>query len=158
MKQLLIFLVLLCIAFGIDKRVIREADLNQDRIVINVSGEVRNPGPVKADPYTTVREILEQADPTEDADLSGLNPDMVLNDHDVLNIPRQKEPDEPERISINQSDAEELTKLSGIGPSIAQRIVEYRQEHGLFQKTEDLMNVPGIGPAKYDALSDQISL
>ena len=158
MRQLLIFLILLCIAFGIDKRVIRETDLNQDPIVINVSGEVRNPGPIKAEPYTTVQEILEQADPTDDADLSGLNPDMVLNDHDVLIIPRQKEPEEPQRISINQSDAEELTKLTGIGPSIAARIVEYRNEHGLFQNTEDLMNVQGIGQAKYESLSSQICL
>ncbi len=158
MKQLLIFLVLICIAFGIDKRVIRESDLNQDPIVINVAGEVSNPGPVTAEPYTTVREILEQADPTEEADLSGLNPDMVLNDHDVLNIPKQKPPEETKRISINLSDAEELTSLKGIGPSTARKIVEYRNEHGLFQKTEDLMNVPGIGQAKYDALSDQISL
>ena len=158
MKQLLIFLMLVFFAFGIDKRVLKEDDFNHDPIVINVGGEVQNPGPVTADPYTTVGDILRQTDLTEDADLSSLNPDTVLNDHDVLNIPRRKEPEEQKRISINSADADGLTQLTGIGPAIAERIVAYRNEHGLFQRTEDLMNVPGIGPGKYDAISSQICL
>ena len=158
MKQLLIFLLLVFLAFGVDKRVLNEDDFNHDPIVINVGGEVHNPGPVTAEPYTTVGEILKDIDLTDDADLSALNPDTVLNDHDVLNIPRRKEPEEQQRISINQADAEGLTGLTGIGPAIAERIIEYRNEHGLFQKTEDLMNVPGIGPGKYETISDQICL
>ena len=50
-----------------------------------------------------------------------------------------------ETIDINSADVEELMELPGIGQSYAQRIVEYRQEHGAFERIEDLMNVRGIG-------------
>jgi competence protein ComEA len=130
----------------------------QEPITVNVTGEVKNPGPVTVQPYTTVKEILELAEPKEDADLNVLNPDTVLNDHDVLNVPRQPEEQDQIRLSINTSGLDELVRLPGIGPSIAQRIIDYRAEHGLFQNIEELMNVPGIGPGKYDAISSQICL
>ena len=50
-----------------------------------------------------------------------------------------------ETIDINSADVEELMELPGIGQSYAQRIVDYRQEHGAFERIEDLMNVRGIG-------------
>ena len=158
MKQLLIFFCLVVLAFAVDTKFLDQSDLNDDPIVINVSGEVKHPGPVTASPYTTLREILNEAEPTEDADLDTLNPDMVLNDHDVLIVPKKKEESEAQRISINTSGIEELESLPGIGPSIAQRILDYRAEYGFFQNTEDIMNVPGIGPAKYEKISDRICL
>ena len=158
MKQLLIFLMLVFIAFGIDTTVMKPEETLQEPITVNVTGEVENPGPLSVKPYTTVKEILEIAQPKEDADLDVLNPDTVLNDHDVLNVPRQPEEQEQMRFSINTSGLDELVRLPGIGPSIAQRIIDYRAEHGLFQNIEELMNVPGIGPAKYESLSSQICL
>ncbi len=158
MKQLLIFLLLVLIAFGIDTTVLKPEETLEEPITVNVTGEVENPGPVTVRPYTTVKEILAIAEPKEDADLNVLNPDTVLNDHDVLNVPRQPEEEEQVRLSINTSGTEDLVLLPGIGPSLAQRIIDYRTEHGLFQNIEELMNVPGIGQAKYEKLSSQICL
>ena len=158
MKQLLIFLMLVLLAFGIDTTVMKPEETLQKPITVNVTGEVENPGPVTVQPYTTVKEVLEIAEVKDDADLNVLNPDTVLNDHDVLNVPKQPEKQEQQRLSINTSGADELVLLPGIGPSIAQRIVDYRTEHGLFQNIEELMNVPGIGQAKYESLSSQICL
>ena len=158
MKQLLIFLMLVLLAFGIDTTVMKLEETLQKPITVNVTGEVENPGPVTVQPYTTVKEVLEIAEVKDDADLNVLNPDTVLNDHDVLNVPKQPDEQEPLRLSINTSGADELVLLPGIGPSIAQRIVDYRTEHGLFQNIEELMNVPGIGQAKYESLSSQICL
>ena len=51
-----------------------------------------------------------------------------------------------EEIDINRADADELQTISGIGPAIAARIVEYRDENGRFRSWEELENVSGIGP------------
>lgn len=61
--------------------------------------------------------------------------------------PRQvaSDRDEAERIDLNTATAVELEVLPGIGPRTAQLIVEYREEHGGFEKVEDLMNIRGIG-------------
>ena len=55
-------------------------------------------------------------------------------------------------IKINTASAQELTQLPGIGPAIAERIVEYRKQHGRFKTVDDLTNVSGIGPKKLDKL------
>lgn len=61
-------------------------------------------------------------------------------------------------VSINRSDAEELERVKGIGPMLAERIVRYRETQGRFERLEDLVNVPGIGQAKFERLRSQISL
>lgn len=62
------------------------------------------------------------------------------------------------KININTATAAELERLPKIGPSIAQRIVEYRDAHGPFARIEDLQKVKGIGPATYAALKDSITV
>lgn len=60
------------------------------------------------------------------------------------------------RIDINVATVETLTGLPGIGPAIAQRIVEYRQQNGPFKRPVELMNVKGIGEKTFDRLRDRI--
>ena len=61
-------------------------------------------------------------------------------------------------VNINTANPEELQSLHGIGPAIAHRIVEYRQENGGFKSPEELVQVRGIGEAKYQKLKNQISI
>ena len=58
-------------------------------------------------------------------------------------------PERARRVNINTADAELLTELPGIGPTLAARIVEYREQHGPFPTTAHLMKVEGIGPGIY---------
>ena len=61
-------------------------------------------------------------------------------------------------VSINQAGAEELDTLPGIGPALAQAILEYREENGGFSTLEELMEVPGIGEKVFSKLRDRIVL
>lgn len=61
-----------------------------------------------------------------------------------------------EKININTADAEELTALPGIGEKISERIIEYRTENGRFYSIEEIMEVSGIGEAKFEAIKDMI--
>lgn len=62
------------------------------------------------------------------------------------------------KVNINKASAEEMTQLKRIGPSYAQRIVQYRTEHGPFTAPEDIMKVPGIGPRTYEDNKDRITI
>ncbi|GIW80740.1 MAG: hypothetical protein KatS3mg105_2547 [Gemmatales bacterium] len=56
------------------------------------------------------------------------------------------------RVDLNQAGRSELLQLPQLGDTLVDRILEYRQRHGLFQKPEDLLAIPGIGPARFDRL------
>lgn len=60
-------------------------------------------------------------------------------------------------ININTASVEELDSLPGIGPTIAQRIIDYRDENGPFQTIEDILNVSGVGPSTFDQIKDLIT-
>ncbi|MFR7755764.1 MAG: helix-hairpin-helix domain-containing protein, partial [Bacteroidales bacterium] len=60
------------------------------------------------------------------------------------------------KININTASATELQKLSGVGPALSERIVEYRESKGHFSSIEDLQNVSGIGETRFANLRDKI--
>jgi competence protein ComEA len=62
------------------------------------------------------------------------------------------------KININTASAEELATLNKVGEKYAQRIVEYREANGPFEKAEDIVNVKGIGPKILEANKDRIVL
>ena len=64
--------------------------------------------------------------------------------------------EEQGKININSASVEQLTELKGIGPAYAQRIIEYREKHGSFEKPEDITKVQGIGQKTLEANSDII--
>ena len=61
-------------------------------------------------------------------------------------------------VNINTANAEELETLTGIGPALAQAIVDYRAGHGAFRSAEDLLLVKGIGEAKLEGFRAEITL
>lgn len=61
-------------------------------------------------------------------------------------------------VNINKAGAEELQTLRGVGPALAGRIMQYREEHGPFKKVEDLNLVNGIGDSKLSKMKDQVTL
>lgn len=61
-------------------------------------------------------------------------------------------------VNINTATSEELDTLYGIGPVLAQNIIDYRAENGYFEKIEDIVNVSGIGQSVYEAIKDDITV
>ena len=61
-------------------------------------------------------------------------------------------------INVNTASIGELIQLPNIGPSLANKIIEYRHRHGAFQKTKDICNISGIGEQIYDNIKDYIKV
>ncbi len=62
------------------------------------------------------------------------------------------------KVNINTAGAGELDRLPNIGPALAERILQYRNEHGPFQRAEDLKNVSGIGEKTYEKMAPMITI
>ena len=60
------------------------------------------------------------------------------------------------KLNINLATANEFAQLSGIGPVLAERLIQYRAEHGSFTTTDEIINVNGIGHEKYNAIKNLI--
>ncbi|MGD9046750.1 MAG: ComEA family DNA-binding protein [Anaerolineae bacterium] len=136
---------------------------------VYVSGAVQHPDVYTLPPDSIVKDaMLAAGGPADDADLDRINLASPVADGQQIYVPRQGEgglPVQPLsgqrssdfRVNINTADAAALETLPGIGPALAQRILDYRQAHGPFVRVEDIMEVSGIGKATFEKLSDQIT-
>jgi len=66
--------------------------------------------------------------------------------------------EQEETININTADINRLMRLPGVGPKYAERIIEYRQVHGGFEKAEDIKNIKGIGDKKFEKMKDMVTV
>ncbi|MFQ6102478.1 MAG: helix-hairpin-helix domain-containing protein [Anaerolineae bacterium] len=139
-------------------------------IRVHVTGAVRNPDVYELPPSSIVQDAVEAAGgPAPDADLDHINLAVEVRDQQQVYVPRQGEANPPPPISgnepsgggpamtlinINTATMTELETLPRIGPTTAQRIVEYREANGPFETIENIQNVPGIGPATFEGLKD----
>lgn len=64
----------------------------------------------------------------------------------------------PGPLNLNQASAAELEALPGIGPTLAARILAFREEHGPFRSVEDLLQVSGIGPKTLEGIRDKVTV
>lgn len=142
-------------------------------IRVYVSGAVKEPRVVELAAGSLITHALAAAGgPTADADLEALNLAAPLSDSQHIQVPRITTPADAAELDdesssatvdvsvrpldINTASAAQLESLPGIGPTRAQNIVAYRQEHGPFQRAEELLAVPGIGPATYERIGSLI--
>ena len=143
-------------------------------LFVYITGEIRKPGVYKLSEDARIFQLVEMAGGfTSKADTESLNLAETLADgvHVHIGAKLQAQQEEAPRIpgmpaakspaivqsgiqqssgliNINTATASELESLPGIGPAIAQRIIEYRNTHGNFSRPEDLINVRGIGQSK----------
>lgn len=134
-------------------------------LLVYVTGAVRQPGRmVTLAAGSRVSDAIDAAGGlADDADAQALNLSARLNDGDLVHVPSALDdnlptptPNHPPLIHINDASAEELVTLPGIGPALAQAIIEHRTRYGPFKQFEDLDAVPGLGPAKLEAIREQV--
>jgi competence protein ComEA len=139
---------------------------------IHVAGAVTQPGVYMLPFGSIVEKAIEAAGgPLEEAVLDMVNMAAYLEDGQQIFVPTKGDPSpeayptdsifistSAERININTAPTSELETLPGIGPSLAKKIVEFRETHGPFLEIEDLLKVSGIGPAKLEGIQDLITV
>lgn len=137
------------------------AEKETTELVISVVGAVARPGLVTLAPDSRVDDALSHAEPLPEADLFSLNLAQRLTDGQQLVVPVPGEPVAASGgggVSLNSAPVTELTTLPGVGPATAAAIVAHRESTGGFQSVEQLLEVKGIGPAKFESLRDAVTL
>ena len=148
-------------------------------IIVHIAGEVTNPGIMKVKKDSRVADVIEMAGGlTKSANIEKVNLAFIVSDGQKIYIPSIYDNEESgyvttengegiidnsfsikanaEKININTATQTELEQLTGIGPSTALKIINYRNENGKFKTIEELKNVPGIGENKFQSIKDNI--
>lgn len=137
----------------------------EDNIIIDISGEIKNPGIYKMKGKVRLYEIIDKAGGLkEEANVNSINQARYVKDGEKIIIPSSRNSqsmdtesisNENNLVNINTASKEELLKLPGIGEVTAEKIINYRDNNN-FTKIEDLKNVNGIGIATYNKLKNLI--
>jgi competence protein ComEA len=147
--------------------------------VVHVVGAVRRPGVYRLRVGQRVQDAIRRAGGAKgNTDLQAINLAAKIADGQQVVVPRRgvagagggvaaggvaagggaagAAPSAP--INLNSATAEQLDTLDGVGPTTAQKILEYRTQHGGFSSIDDLAQIAGIGPKKLEALKAQVTV
>lgn len=128
-------------------------------VVVDVEGAVRHPGLVRLPAGSRIADAVTRAGgPTRLADRSGVNFAAPVSDGQQVLVPRRGSAGALPAasgtvaasgpVSLSSATVEQLDALPGVGPVTAQKIIDYRTEHGAFHSVDELDAIPGIGPAR----------
>jgi competence protein ComEA len=134
---------------------------------VHVAGRVRRPGLYRVPASARVALAIERAGgPVDGADLSAVNLAARVEDGQQIVLPRAGATPaagggEPSaagaKLSLAQASQEQLEELDGIGPTLAKRILEYRDENGGFRSVDELKEVEGIGEKRFESLREAVA-
>ena len=145
-----------------------ELDLH---LFVDIKGAIKHPDVYKMNNGDRVIDIISRAGGfLKQADETAINLAQKLQDEMVIIVPKEGEnpidtmvittdgggQDTEGKVKLNEATQAELETLNGIGPSKAQAIIDYREEHGPFQTVEDVLEVSGIGEKTLDHLKDDL--
>lgn len=163
-------------AVKLDAGASQNAEAPARKITVYVTGAVNNPGVVTLAEGSRIGDAVNSCGgvlPTGDAEK--INMAQVLADGQKVKVPEKVQaskasagsksksaspgkPGDGELVNINTADAQALDSLPGVGPSTAQKIIDYRETEGAFQDISDLKKIKGIGEAKFAKLKDKICI
>ena len=140
--------------------------------LVHVVGAVRHPGVYRLRVGQRVQDAVRRAGGARPgADLQAINLAAKVADAQQVVVPRRGSvgASAPSAagaaggpasgpVNLNSATAEQLDTLDGVGPATAQKILEYRQQHGGFHSIDDLAQIPGIGPKRLEALRAKVQM
>lgn len=164
-----------------EEEIEKQIEEKPKEIVVHITGAVENEGIVKLEEGSRIIDAIEAAGgTTSDVNLKMVNLAYKISDGQKIYIPRISDLEEGieisgdtglygtlnsemqidsnanTKININTANVNQLTSISGIGESTANKIIEYREKNGKFKNIEEIKNVSGIGEAKYESIKNYI--
>lgn len=141
-------------------------------VIVYITGAVPRPGVYALPKGARIQDAISAAGGfLAEAEKSQINLAALVEDGEKLDIPYlegalpvvgspvpEVVTSTTELININTASLAELDTLPGIGPTTAQKIIDYRQQNGPFLNTQDIINVSGIGPGTYERIKDLITV
>ena len=164
---------------------VRVGRAGDGRVTVHVAGAVRRPGVYRLPANARVDDALRRAGgAARGADLTAVNLAAKLEDGRQVLVPRRAPPAAVGTgsaadagapggvgagaatapgapggpVNLNTATLEQLDTLDGVGPGIARRIIDYREQHGGFRRVEELGEVPGIGDKRLAALTPMVTV
>jgi competence protein ComEA len=152
---------------------VKDAAADGGRVTIDVAGAVKHPGVYRLTSSQRVEDALKRAGgPTHRADLSQINRAAKLQDGRQILVPARPSRSAPtaattgastpaapsQPLNLNTATLEQLDTLDGVGPTTAQKILDYRTEHGGFGSVDELDQIPGIGEKRLAALRESVQV
>ncbi|WP_339228188.1 helix-hairpin-helix domain-containing protein [Oceanobacillus sp. FSL K6-2867] len=135
--------------------------------VVDIKGAIASPGVYEVSPDARVNDVILTAGGfTADADENQINLAQKVQDEMIIIVPEigvegaagGGTAESNGKIKVNTASQEEIEQLPGIGPAKAEAIIQHREEHGLFNSIEDLLNVSGIGQKTLENMQDAIQI
>jgi competence protein ComEA len=181
-RALVLGAVALALALALASRVLRDAGTAYEapapvaatrparatQVVVDVVGAVRRAGLYRLPQGSRIADAVARAGgATKKADLALVNLAAPVADGTQIVVPARAprtaagSASEPSAaagpVHLNTATLEDLDALPGVGPVTAQKILDYRQQHGAFASVDELDAIPGIGPARLDQLRDVVA-
>lgn len=155
-----------------DEKIVEDESAEED-IIIDIKGEINSPGVYEMQLGDRMIDIVDRAGGlTDEASETAINLAEKLQDEMAIVIPKEGDElletdelnsnasnglsSELDKLNLNHATQAELETLNGIGPSKAEAIISHREENGLFQSVEDVLEVSGIGEKTLESFKEDI--
>ena len=146
---------------------VKEEEKKEEEILVHLGGAVENPGVYRCQQGVRLYEVLDKAGgPTSEAELNSVNLVSSVRDGEQIIIPKSQESNSnfasdsssnQGKIDLNTASKEQLEELSGVGPALAGRIIDYREQNNFFKGKSELKEVSGIGSKTFEKIEGQIT-
>jgi competence protein ComEA len=147
-----------------------KVERSRPAVYVDVTGAVRRPGVYRLPAWARLELAVRRAGgATQAADLAGVNLAAKVSDGQQVVVPKRAPGAAAAAgdgtaaglgapISLNTATLDQLDELEGVGPATAQKILDWRKQHGGFRSVDDLKQISGIGPKRFETLKDKVRM